>query len=70
MLILPMLFGAFQPPKPALAEPATVFPSGPRTRIASILLSLAAESSDFYCLPDKLAVLDRPSSDEKSRRDD
>ncbi|HET6217786.1 MAG TPA: GIY-YIG nuclease family protein, partial [Acidobacteriaceae bacterium] len=28
MLILPMPFGAFQPPKPALGGPATVFPWG------------------------------------------
>jgi hypothetical protein len=28
MLILPMLFGAFRPPKPAPSGPATVFPLG------------------------------------------
>jgi hypothetical protein len=28
MLILPMPFGAFQPPKPAPGGPATVFPWG------------------------------------------
>src|SRR5580704_116642 len=45
MPILPMPFGAFQPPKPAPVGPATVFPWGREQETASILPCPAATST-------------------------
>jgi hypothetical protein len=38
MLVLPMLFGAFQPPSPHLAAPPRSFPGAENQELASILL--------------------------------
>ena len=45
MPILPMLLGAFQPPKPAPGGPATVFPGVEIQELPSISLCLAATST-------------------------
>jgi hypothetical protein len=77
VLILPMLLGAFQPPKPAPSGPATVFPLGrePRTcrhlaMSGGYIYILGSHTGTLYIgLTSNLylRVIPRPSSAYRSR---
>jgi hypothetical protein len=62
MLTLSMLFGAFQPPKPASGGPAT----GPGTKIGSILLWSAGSTGLDFAMAWKLVAI--KSASIRSRR--